>query len=110
MTDAAVFFTISVTSLLFAHLAATATKVLQDVQWHELEDFAKKHDKKRFDIIFDQCEEVETGTETSLYLALAVHVFTGLAWVVTSDLIGFGGVLNFVLGVSIGTFLSLIHI
>lgn len=103
MTEAAIFFCVSLTSLLIAHLAATTTKVLQDVQWHELKDYARKHDKARFDVIFDECEDVETGTETALYLSLAVHVFTGLAWIVTSELIGFERVMDFVVGVSIGT-------
>ena len=103
MTHSLFLFVVSLGSLLFAHLAAIATKVLQDAQWHELEVYSKKRDKKRFDVIFDNSEEVETGTETSLYLALAVHVFTGLAWVVTTDLIGFTDWFDLVIGVSVGT-------
>jgi len=104
MTRSLFFFVVSIGSLLFAHVAAIATKVLQDAQWHELEDYSKKRgDKKRFDVIFDNGEDVETGSETALYLALAVHVFTGLAWVVTTDLIGFSDWVDLFIGVSVGT-------
>ena len=101
------FLTVSLVSLLVAHLAATASKVLQDIAWHELEDYAKRNGKARFDDIHDHSESVATGTETLLYLSIAVHVFLGIAWISNSQWIGFDRGLDFVVGIAIGTFVLL---
>ena len=99
----AVFLGVSVLSLLIAHLSGIATRVLQDIQWHELEDYSRRRDRQRFDDIHDHYEDVATGSETLLYLAIAVHVFFGIAWVSTSHVMGFATATDFVFGISIGT-------
>ena len=97
------FLFVSMLSLAIAFLSAIASNILKDIQWHELEDYAKRHDKQRFDIIHDHSESVATGTETLLYLAIAVHVFTGIAWISTSHVIGFDSVTDSIVGVAVGT-------
>ncbi len=94
---------VSFLSLLVAHLASTATKVLEDIQWHELQDYSRRRDRKRFDEVHDDYEDVITGTETLLYLAIAVHVFFGLAWISTAELGGFGRLVDLMIGVVGGT-------
>lgn len=97
------FLTVSLLSLGVAFLAAIASNVLKDIQWHELEDYSKRNDKLRFDAIHDNDEEVATGTETLLYLAIATHVFSGIAWISTSQFITFDSVGDSLLGVAVGT-------
>lgn len=97
------FLLVSIVSLLIAHLAAIASNVLKDIQWHELEDYSRRKDKRRFDVIHDHDEEVATGTETLLYLAIAIHVFAGIAWISTSQLVGFDNFGDSLIGVTVGT-------
>ena len=107
MTTSAAFLIVSLISLFVAHLAATATKVLQDIQWHELKDYVRKRDKRRFDVIHDHCEEVATGTESLLFLAIAIHVFFGIAWISKSELIEFDSLFDAIVGVSTGSIVLL---
>ncbi len=52
------FLAIALSSLLVTHLAATATKVLQDIAWHELQEYCRRRDRQRFDQIHDHADEV----------------------------------------------------
>ena len=97
------FLVISLFSLLVAHLAATATKVLQDIQWHELEDYTRRREKAKFDAIHDHSEDVTTGTESLLFLAIAVHVFFGIAWISTWKQIHLDHFLGAAIALTIGT-------
>lgn len=98
---------VAATSLFVAHLAATATKVLHDIQWHELKDYARWRDKNRFDVIHDHSEEVASGTESLMYLAIAIHCFFGIAWIFKSRLMEFENPTDAFFGVSIGTLVLL---
>ena len=75
----AVLIGIAIASLIAAHFAATATRSLRDIAWHELEEQCRDN-KERFDVIRDDWEDVATGTETVLYLSIAAHVLCLIAW------------------------------
>ena len=102
MSDGA-FLALSMAGLVLAHVAATAVKALQDISWHELRDFARRRDRGRFDEIHETCDEVVIGVETLLYLSIAVHALSGIVWISGSELLAFGTITDFVLGVVIGT-------
>ena len=101
-----VLFGLAVISLAIAHLAATATRVLRDIAWHELED-RSRDDKTRFDVIRDEWETVATGTETILYLAIAAHVLCLIAWASLSHVVAPFHLVNTTIGVTVGTFVLL---
>ena len=102
----AVLFGLAVISLAIAHLAATATRVLRDIAWHELEDCSRDN-KSRFDTIRDEWEDVATGTETILYLAIAAHVLCLIAWASLSRVVESFNLFNTSIGVVVGTFMIL---
>lgn len=102
----AVLFGLAIVSLAIAHLAATATRVLRDIAWHELED-RSRDDKPRFDTIRDDWEDVATGTETILYLAIAAHVLCLIACASLSQIVETFNVFNSSIAVVIGTFVLL---
>lgn len=102
----AVLFGVAIVSLAIAHLAATATRVLRDIAWHELE-VRSRENKARFDIIRDEWEDVATGTETILYLAIAAHVLCLIAWASLSHVVNEFTLFNLSLGVTVGTFVLL---
>lgn len=105
--NSAGFLIVAICSLVVAHLAATAAKVLRDMAWHELEDYARRKGRQRFDLIHDFADEVAIGTETLLYLAISIHAVSGFAWLATTQLLRFALPVDFVVTISISTFVLL---
>ena len=101
-----VLFLLAIVSLIVAHLAATATRALRDITWHELEDLARGN-KDRFDNIRDEWEDVATGTETILYMAIAAFVACLIAWASLSHIVETVNLLNVSAGVIVGSFILL---
>jgi len=102
----AVLIGIAIASIISAHLAATATRSLRDIAWHELEEQCRDN-KQRFDVIRDDWEDVATGTETVLYLSIAAHVLCLIAWVSLSNRFESFNVVSSALAVMGGMFVLL---
>ena len=100
------FLAIALSSLLVTHLAATATKVLQDIAWHELQEYCRRRERQRFDQIHDHADEVATSMETLMFLSVTVFALAGMGWM-ESQLMPSSRVAFFLIGVVIGTFVLL---
>jgi len=99
----ALLFISMLLSLVIASLTAIVTKVLQDIYWHELEEYVRHRDRDRFDAIHDNADKVAISTESLFYLAIATHVFSGIAWASNLEFVGFDSRTDFAIGIAVGS-------
>jgi len=79
-------FWLALASLSLGCFAAIGARVLQDLSWHELEDWCQRRgDPKRFRQILDLHEEVAVAAENLRAVCTATFLVSGAIWITISE-------------------------
>ncbi len=102
MNAGALFLAIAACCLIVTHLAAIATKTLQDMAWHELQEYCRRQrNRELFDDIHDHADEVVIGVETLLFLTATVFILAVVGLISQTHFPV--NLLTFLVGLVIGT-------